>query len=40
MYRVRFTLKDGMGRKVSEDDRERIEAALSETLEWLEGQDE
>ncbi|GJM96368.1 hypothetical protein PR202_ga13195 [Eleusine coracana subsp. coracana] len=40
VYRMRSTVKDGgMGSKISEDDREKMEAALSETLEWLEEQD-
>lgn len=40
VYRMRSTLKDGgVGGKISDDDKEKMEAALSETLEWLEEQD-
>ncbi|KAL6637703.1 hypothetical protein ACP70R_025275 [Stipagrostis hirtigluma subsp. patula] len=40
VYRMRATLKDGgMGGKIGEEDRERMEAALAEALEWLEEQD-
>ncbi|KAK3146315.1 hypothetical protein QOZ80_3BG0264530 [Eleusine coracana subsp. coracana] len=41
VYRMRSTVRDGggMGDKISEEDKEKMEAALSETLEWLEEQD-
>jgi endoplasmic reticulum chaperone BiP len=41
VYRVRSVLKDGggVGGKIGEDDRERMDAALSEALEWFEEQD-
>ncbi|XP_062213291.1 heat shock 70 kDa protein BIP2 [Phragmites australis] len=40
VYRLRATVRDGgMGGKIGEEDRERVEAALEEALEWLEEQD-
>ncbi|EER93587.1 hypothetical protein BDA96_01G123700 [Sorghum bicolor] len=41
VYRVRATVRDagGMARKIGDEDRERMEAALAEALEWLEEQD-
>ena len=41
VYRVRATVRDagGMAGKIGEEDRERMEAALAEALEWLEEQD-
>ncbi|CAN6287081.1 unnamed protein product [Urochloa humidicola] len=40
VYRMRAALKDGgLAGKVGEEDRERMEAALAEALEWLEEQD-
>ncbi|KAL6909440.1 hypothetical protein ACP4OV_001721 [Aristida adscensionis] len=43
VYRVRATLRDGdggaMGGKIGEEERERVEAAVAEALEWLEEQD-
>ncbi|RCV41244.1 hypothetical protein SETIT_9G120300v2 [Setaria italica] len=42
VYRMRATVKDGAGGmagKIGEEDRERMEAALAEALEWLEEQD-
>jgi heat shock protein 5 len=41
VYRMRSTVKDGGGvaGNIGEEDRERMEAALAEALEWLEEQD-
>ncbi|RLN18513.1 luminal-binding protein 4-like [Panicum miliaceum] len=41
VYRMRATVKDGGGvaGNIGEEDRERMEAALAEALEWLEEQD-
>ncbi|XP_066386290.1 heat shock 70 kDa protein BIP2 [Miscanthus floridulus] len=41
VYRVRATVRDagGMAGKIGEEDRERMETALAEALEWLEEQD-
>ncbi|KAF0910231.1 hypothetical protein E2562_001424 [Oryza meyeriana var. granulata] len=39
VYRMRSTVRDGMAGKIGDDDKETMEAALTEALEWLEDND-
>ncbi|TVU45428.1 hypothetical protein EJB05_04915, partial [Eragrostis curvula] len=40
VYRMRSAVRDGgVGGKIGEEDKEKMEAALTETIEWLEEQD-